>query len=118
MPEGGMAGSDFIGDIEFAHRGQYNHQNGARTRYADSIYRWVEMKKKVVQPLFEVDVPSCANSLAPAKRPGVTQKGPLTVATFRSWRGSRAFAASDLAFNAAPFTPCNTPTPRSGIQSR
>ena len=40
-------------------------------------------------------------SLAPARCPDGTQGLPLTVATFRSWRGSQVLAAPDPAFNAA-----------------
>lgn len=70
-----MAGSDFIRVIELARRREKTFPFLRSANTVRGFYNLlVPIKKRVVQPLFEVSVPSCANSLAPAKRPGVTQK--------------------------------------------
>lgn len=97
-----------MGDIEFAHPAKKRALRSTQSP---------ERKKRGTRILYESVIPDLANqksctllcggrptvrgSLAPARCPDGTQGLPLTVATFRSWRGSQVLAAPDPAFNAA-----------------
>jgi len=56
--------------------------------------------------------------VAQARHPCGTQESLLTVASFRTWRGSQAPAAQDPVVNAPSAGRCNRPGPRTGIRPR
>jgi len=73
---------------------------------------------KVVHPPSNGPARTRCAALARTRCPCGTQRGSLTAASFRIWRGSRRAVAQDPAVNASAASRIRAGRPREGIQPR